>query len=73
MRNIKNTKYLLHILPNADRLFPKKELDVSVTFCTVAPIQNNAGMWLHANCTEFIKLEDWLPYLPDLNPLDYCI
>ena len=53
-----------YLLPQVDRLYPKRTGCFSVRFCTVTLIQN---------CLKFIKQKARPSFSLDLNLLDYCI
>ena len=38
-----------------------------------AHTSNVTQTWLHKNIPQFIEKEQWPPYSPDLNPMDYSI
>ena len=40
-----------------------------------APVHtsNSTQSWLRNNISDFVSKEEWSPYSPDLNPMDYSI
>ena len=60
-----------HLLPHADRLYPKKNW-IFQQDSAPSHRSKTTQEWLYVNCPKFIKQEDWPPSSPDLNLLD-CI